>query len=259
MYLLFKKTVIYIAFIQISQNSHAGGHVDYTVETTGTEDAMAETKRFFVKVYGWMSLALTLTGLVAIWIASQPAMINLIFGNSWVFLGLLIAEFVLVAYLTLWVKKMAVETATIVFLLYSLLNGVTFSCIFLIYTTNSIASTFFVTAGTFAVMSVYGYVTKSDLSKLGNLLLMGLFGIIAASFINIYYQNSTLDWIITYSGVVIFVGLIAYDTQKLKNYNSIGNEGTDEDKKEAIIGALSLYLDFINLFLMLLRLMGRKR
>lgn len=233
--------------------------MDYTVETSGAEDAMAETQRFFVKVYGWMSLALSLTGLVAIWIATQPPMINLIFGNSLVFFGLLIAEFVLVVYLSGWVKKMSVITAKIVFLLYSLLNGVTFSCIFLIYTTKSIASTFFVTAGTFAVMSIYGFVTRSDLSKLGNLFFMGLLGIIAASVINIYYQNSTLDWIITYSGVVIFVGLIAYDTQKLKNYNVIGNEGTDEDKKEAIIGALSLYLDFINLFLMLLRVMGRKR
>jgi uncharacterized protein len=174
-------------------------------------------------------------------------------------MGLLIAEFVLVAFLVGWIKKMSSQTATLVFILYSILNGFTFSVIFLIFTEASIASTFFITAGTFAIMSVYGYFTKTDLTKLGNLLLMALVGLIIASAINLFYQNNTLDWITTFAGILIFVGLIAYDTQKIKQMNVIGNEGTDEDKKEAIIGALSLYLDFINLFLKLLRLFGKRK
>jgi FtsH-binding integral membrane protein len=154
---------------------------------------------------------------------------------------------------------MSAQRATIVFILYSVLNGLTLSIIFLIYTTGSIASTFFVTAGTFAVMSAYGYLTKSDLSKWGNILFMGLIGIIIASIVNYFMQSETLYAIITYIGVLIFVALTAYDTQKIKTMNIIGNEGTDEDKKEAIMGALTLYLDFINLFLYLLRLLGRRR
>jgi FtsH-binding integral membrane protein len=168
-------------------------------------------------------------------------------------------EFVLVAYLVGWIKKMTSLTATFIFILYSILNGFTLSIIFLVYTTDSIASTFFITAGTFAVMSIYGYFTKSDLTKLGNLLFMGLIGLIFASVFNMYCQNETLYWIETYAGILIFTGLIAYDTQKIKKLNIIGNEGTDEDKKEAIIGALTLYLDFINLFLRLLRIFGRRK
>ena len=149
--------------------------------------------------------------------------------------------------------------AALVFILYSMINGFTLSVIFLIYTADSIASTFFITAGTFAVMSIYGYFTKSDLSRLGNILLMGLMGLVIASVVNVFFQDETLYWITTYAGVLIFTGLIAYDTQKIKNLNIMGNEGTDEDKKEAIIGALTLYLDFINLFLKLLRIFGRKK
>lgn len=223
------------------------------------EEVLVETQRFFVKVYGWMSLALIVTGLVAIWTASNPDLIGTIIGTKFVFFALIIAEFILVAYLVGWIMKMSSSTATVVFILYSILNGLTLSVIFLIYTADSIASTFFITAGTFAIMSVYGYFTKSDLTRLGNLLLMGLIGLIIASLINMFYQNETLYWVTTYAGVLIFVGLIAYDTQKIKNLNIIGNEGTDEDKKEAIIGALTLYLDFINLFLKLLRLFGRKK
>jgi FtsH-binding integral membrane protein len=222
-------------------------------------DAAAETQRFMVKVYAWMSLALAITGFTAVFTAGNATLFSLIFSQSWVWIGLIILEFVLVAYLSIWIAKMSAQRATIVFILYSVLNGLTLSIIFLIYTTGSIASTFFVTAGTFAVMSAYGYLTKSDLSKWGNILFMGLIGIIIASIVNYFMQSETLYAIITYIGVLIFVALTAYDTQKIKTMNIIGNEGTDEDKKEAIMGALTLYLDFINLFLYLLRLLGRRR
>ena len=217
--------------------------------------ALAETQRFFVKVYGWMAFALLVTGFVAIWTASSSILTE----SRWFFFALLILEFVLVAYLVGWIMKMSSQTAALIFVLYSVLNGFTISVIFLVYTTDSIASTFFITAGTFAIMSIYGYFTKTDLTRLGNILLMGLVGLIMASFVNMFYQNETLYWITTYAGVLIFTGLIAYDTQKIKELNIIGNEGTEEDKKEAIIGALTLYLDFINLFLKLLRLFGKKK
>ena len=223
------------------------------------EAALAETQRFFVKVYGWMSLALIVTGLVAIWAASNDDVVSILANSRWFFIGLLILEFALVAFLVGWIMKMSSQSATLIFILYSILNGFTLSIVFLVYTAESIASTFFITAGTFAIMSIYGYFTKSDLTKLGNLLLMGLIGLIIASAVNLFYQNETLYWITTYAGILIFIGLIAYDTQKIKNLNIIGNEGTDEDKKEAIIGALTLYLDFINLFLKLLRLLGKRK
>lgn len=222
-------------------------------------DVAAETQRFIVKVYSWMSFALIVTGGVAVWTASKQEVIRMLFSTPWFFFILIIAEFALVASLVGWVQKMSSQAATIIFVLYSVLNGLTLSVIFLVYTADSIASTFFITAGTFAIMSAYGYFTKRDLTSTGNLLFMGLIGVILASFVNMFFQNETLYWIVTYVGIAIFVGLIAYDTQKIKNLNVIGNEGTEEDKKEAIIGALTLYLDFINLFLMLLRLFGRRK
>ena len=154
---------------------------------------------------------------------------------------------------------MSVSQATGVFLLYAGLTGITFSTLFVVYTAASITATFMVTAGTFGAMSIYGYTTKKDLTSWGSFLFMGLIGIIIASVVNIFMESQMMHMIITYAGVLIFVGLTAYDTQKIKEMNIIGNEGTDEDTKEAIRGALTLYLDFINLFLMLLRLMGDRR
>lgn len=224
-----------------------------------SQAAIAETQRFIVKVYGWMSFALIITGLVAVWTAANVDIESMMIESRWVFFGLIILEFVLVASLVGWIRRMSAMTATLMFILYSALNGFTLSIIFLIYTPDSIASTFFITAGTFAVMTAYGYFTKTDLTGVGNLLLMGLFGLVIASVVNIFYQDETLYWITTFAGIIIFVGLIAYDTQKIKQMNVIGNEGTEDDKKEAIIGALTLYLDFINLFLKLLRLFGKKK
>jgi hypothetical protein len=154
---------------------------------------------------------------------------------------------------------MSATTAVAAFILYSVITGFVLSMIFLVFTAASIASTFFVTAGTFAFMSILGYYTKTDLTSVGRILMMALVGLILASIVNFFMESSTLYWITTYAGVLIFTGLIAYDTQKIKNMNIIGNEGTDEDKKEAILGALTLYLDFINLFLFLLRILGNRK
>ena len=155
--------------------------------------------------------------------------------------------------------RMSAQTAMITFLGYAALNGLTFSFIFIAYTQSSIASAFLVTAGTFGAMSVYGYTTKKDLTSWGGFFFMGLIGIIIASFVNMFLQSPMIYWLTTYAGVLVFVGLTAYDTQKIKEMNVLGNEGTDEDTKEAISGALRLYLDFINLFLMILRIMGGSR
>ena len=223
------------------------------------EQIQREQINFINKVYSWMSFALIITGLVAMWVVSNETLMMSIFSNSLIFWGLIIAEFACVAYLVGAIEKMSAQLATSIFIGYSALNGLTFSVIFVVYTMDSIASTFFITAGTFAVMSIYGYYTKRDLTSIGNLAIMSLWGIIIASIVNWFMASEMLYWIITYIGVLVFVALIAYDTQKIKNMNIIGNEGTEEDKKEAIIGALILYLDFINLFLFLLRIFGSRK
>jgi len=223
------------------------------------EQIRQEQAAFMTQVYGWMSVALLVTATVSIWVASSTAMLEFIFGNRIVFYGLLIGEFLMVVSLSAAVQRLSARMATILFLAYAVMNGLTLASIFLLYTGGSIASTFFVTAGTFGAMSAYGYYTKRDLTSLGGFLLMALIGLIIASLVNLFWQNEALYWVSTYAGVLIFVGLTAYDTQKIKEMNSIGNAGTDEDRKEAIMGALRLYLDFINMFLYLLRLFGRRR
>ncbi|MCD4785478.1 MAG: Bax inhibitor-1/YccA family protein [Candidatus Eremiobacteraeota bacterium] len=228
----------------------------YSNEMINLEEAQ---KALFIKVYGWMAAALALTGLVAWQVASSEEAVKFIIGNSMVFFGLIIGEFLLVIAISWAIKKISATTATVLFFIYAAVNGLTLSVIFLAYTQASIASTFFVTAGTFAVMSAYGYFTKSDLSKWGNILFMALLGLIIASVVNIFFHNSTLYWIITYAGVLIFVGLTAYDTWKIKKMASQMEEGTEAYIKYSILAALMLYLDFINLFLLLLRVMGRRK
>ena len=223
------------------------------------DEIKREQASFMTKVYGWMSLALLVTGLVAFYVSENRALANIVFGNRFLFYGLLIGEFLLVGYLSSAIHRMSAAKATAVFIGYSALNGLTMSFIFLFFTAESIGSTFFITAGTFAVMSIYGYVTKKDLTNIGSLLMMALIGMLIATLVNMFIQNEMLYWITTYAGILIFTGLIAYDTQKIKEMNILGNEGTEEDRKEAVMGALSLYLDFINLFLMLLRLFGRTK
>jgi uncharacterized protein len=223
-------------------------------------DAVAqEQQRFMVRVYNWMTGGLAVTGALAFYVSNSETMMNIIHSNPIVPIVLFVAQLGLVVYLSGWIQKMSASQATGIFMLYAGLTGLTFSFIFIAYTTASITSAFMVTAGTFAAMSFYGYTTKRDLTSMGSFLFMGLIGIIIASLVNMFLQSEAMHWIITYAGVLIFVGLTAYDTQKIKEMNILGNEGTDEDTKEAIIGALTLYLDFINLFLMLLRIMGDRR
>lgn len=229
------------------------------MDTDVISSSELEQRNFITKVFGWMSAALVVTGLIAAYVASQPNLVDIFIGNRFVFYALLISELVLVGILAGLVKKMSASLATIIFFAYAALNGLTLSLIFLIFTIDSIAVTFFITAGIFGTMSIYGYLTNTDLTSIGNLCLMTLVGLILASIVNMFFFNEMVYWITTYVGIIVFVGLIAYDTQKIKNCNIIGNEGTEEDTKESILGALELYLDFINLFLYLLRIFGRRK
>lgn len=221
-----------------------------TISTTGS---------FLTKVYGWMTAGLALTALAAMLTLSSPDLLKLIFGNRMVFYVLIFGELGLVIALSAAINRISSTTATLMFLFYSALSGVTFASIFLVYTSSSIASTFLVASGTFGAMSVYGYVTKRDLTGWGNFLFMGLVGIIIASVVNIFLQSEMVTWMVSYIGVFVFVGLTAYDTQKIKQIGQAGFGSEESRKKAAIIGALRLYLDFINLFLMLLRVMGNRR
>ena len=216
---------------------------------------------FVRSVYNWMAVGLCLTGAVAFYVSSSEAMMRFIFGNSMVFIVLILAELGLVFAISGMINKMSASTATSLFVLYSALNGVTLSFIFLAYTSTSIASTFFICGGTFVACSIYGWTTKKDLTSMGGFLTMGLIGIIIASLVNMFIRSSAMNMIISYIGVIVFVGLTAYDTQKLKNMAMTQPAGADGAvvRKGAILGALSLYLDFINLFLMLLRIFGQGR
>ena len=230
-----------------------------SLRTMSVDAVAAEQQRFMVRVYNWMTAGLAITGFMAFYVSNNETIMSIIFGNPIMPIVLMIAQIGLVFWLASRVMQMSVSQATGVFMLYAGLTGVTFSFIFVVYTSASITSTFLVTAGTFGAMSLYGYTTKKDLTSWGSFLFIGLIGIIIASVVNMFMQSTMMHMIITYAGVLIFVGLTAYDTQKIKEMNILGNEGTDEDTKEAIRGALTLYLDFINLFLMLLRLMGDRR
>lgn len=209
-------------------------------------------------VYTWMCMALAITGLVSLFTASSAVMINFLFSSKFVFFGCLLVEFGVVAYLVSRVEKMSFSTAMFWFVLYSVLNGLTLSVIFLVYTATSIAGTFFISAGMFGAMSIFGYVTKKDLSSWGSMLTMLLIGLVIALVVNMFLNSSTFNLIISIVGVVVFTLLTAYDTQKIKNILS-GAEADEHSKKLALIGSLSLYLDFINLFLYLLRFLGNRR
>lgn len=212
------------------------------------------------KVYLWMTLALAVTGLTSLYVASSPGLVQSIFASRGTFWLLVIAELTLVFILSARIMKMSFSTAGIMFALYSVLNGVTMSFIFIAYTSTSIATAFFVTAGMFAAMSFIGFVTKKDLSSFGSFFTMALIGLIIASVVNIFLNSSVMYWIITYVGVLLFVGLTAYDTQKIKQMLiEYGDEVNDSTQKLALIGSLSLYLDFINLFLYILRLFGNNK
>jgi FtsH-binding integral membrane protein len=207
-----------------------------------------------------MALGLGLTGIVAFFVANTPSLFQMIVGNSLLFFGLIIAELALVFTISARVHKMQASTATNLFLLYAVLNGATLSVIFVAYTASSIASTFFICAATFGACSIYGMTTKKDLTSWGSFLFMGLIGIIIASVVNIFLRSSALSMIVSYIGVFIFIGLTAYDTQKLKMMAQTQPADLDAGviRKGSILGALSLYLDFINMFLFLLHIFGNR-
>ena len=211
------------------------------------------------KVYVWMAMALAITAITAYGVASSPALTSLIFGNKLIFFGLIIAELVLVFWVSARIEKLSLTKATLMFIVYSVLNGATLATIFFAYSPEIITKTFFVTAGTFGAMAVYGYFTKSDLSSWGKLLIMAVIGLIIAGLVNIFVRNSLMDFVISVVGVLIFVGLTAYDSQKIKRMLMMQADMGETAQKVALMGALSLYLDFINLFLYLLRLFGRER
>lgn len=211
------------------------------------------------KVYTWMALALAITGFTAYYVASSPAIMQAIFSNRILFWGLLIGELALVWIVSASINRLSLTTATAMFILYSVLNGVTLSFIFLTYTMTSITTVFFITAGTFAAMSLYGYFTKTDLSKMGQIMIMALIGLIIATIVNLFVKSSGLTMILSYIGVLIFVGLTAWDTQKIKQMLQMASDTGEAAQKIALMGALSIYLDFINLFLYLLRIFGSSR
>ncbi|ROR11125.1 Bax inhibitor-1/YccA family protein [Erwinia sp. JUb26] len=215
---------------------------------------------YMAQVYGWMTCGLLLTAFVSWYAANTPEVMQLVFANRITFFSLIIVQLGLVVLLSMMVHKLSGAVATGIFMLYSALTGLTMASIFLVYTYSSIASTFVVTAGMFGAMSLWGYTTKRDLSGMGSMLFMALIGIVLASLVNLWLKSTALMWAVTYIGVVVFVGLTAYDTQKLKNIGeSINVEDKENLRRYSIMGALTLYLDFINLFLMLLRIFGNRR
>jgi len=216
---------------------------------------------FIRSVYNWMAIGLALTGFVAFYVAGNDSLLRLIYSNRLLLFALIIVELGLVFAISGMVNRLSPGMATSLFVVYAALNGVTLSFIFLVYTRTSIISTFFICAGTFVACSIYGWSTKKDLTSWGGFLMMGLIGIIIATLVNMFIRSSAMSMIISYIGVFVFVGLTAYDTQKLKHMALTQPAGLDAGviRKGAILGALSLYLDFVNLFLMLLRIFGQSR
>lgn len=215
---------------------------------------------FLAKVFNWMAIGLALTGVTAFLVANSQAALEMFIYNSTMRWGIIIAELGLVFYLSARIDKISSQAATGLFLLYSGLNGVTLSVILLVYTATSVTATFFITAGMFGAMAIYGLVTKKDLSGMGSFMFMGLIGMIIASVVNIFLQSSMMSWVVSGIGVIVFTGLTAYDVQKITQMGASGimSEGESAIRKGAILGALALYLDFINLFLSLLQFLGNR-
>ncbi len=221
-------------------------------------ETQAVISEFFSKVYSWMAGALALSALVAWKAANSPVFIEYLMQHPFAFYGMIISEFVLVIALAGWVRKMSLGVAIFAFLGYAVLTGLTFSTVLLIYTAASVSKVFVITAGLYGTMALYGYTTKKDLTSWGSFLIMSLIGIIIASVVNIFLGSHMIEWIVTYAGIIIFLGLAAYDNQKLKAL-AFSSDSSEGFAKLAILGALILYLDFINLFLFLLRVFGNRR
>ena len=231
------------------------------LNNTGAVDASfstATTRKFMLNVYNWMAMGLALTGVISYGI-SKSSFIDVLFTNPVLLFGIIILQLGVVFGMTFAINKIPSGVAIGAFFLYSALTGLTMASVFLVYTSSSIASTFFICAAMFGAVSVYGYVTKADLSKFGTYFFMALIGLILASVVNMFLKSTTLNWIISYAGVIIFVGLTAYDTQKIKKMSQSADFETEQGKKGAVMGALMLYLDFINMFLFLLRIMGDRK
>ena len=224
--------------------------------TTAQSQSQSMVASLFKSMYMQMAAALTLTGVTAYFLSQSFGFMSFLFENSAMLGIVFFAQLGVVIWLSSRVMRMSMGAATLLFVLYSVLTGVTFTTIFLVFDLGTIATTFFVTAGTFLAMSLIGYATKMDLSRVGNVLIMMLVGLIIATVVNIFLASDTLYWIITYAGVIIFVGLIAYDTQKIKDLFLEYGSADESGQKLALLGALTLYLDFINLFLFLLRIFG---
>jgi len=235
----------------MNQFQNYGNAVDASFST-------ATTRKFLLNVYNWMAMGLAVTGIIAYGIASSDFVYTLM-ENPILYFGLFILQLGVVIGLSAAINKIPAGVAIGAFFLYSALTGLTMSVLFLIYTSASIASTFFICAAMFGSVSVFGYVTKVDLTKFGTYFFMALIGLIIASVVNIFLNSSTLNWIISYAGVIIFVGLTAYDTQRIKKLSQTVDYDTEEGKKSAVLGALTLYLDFINMFVFLLRILGNRR
>lgn len=216
-------------------------------------------RSFITRVYAWMTMGLVITAGASLFTLYTESILMTILSNRWLFFGLIIAELGLVIFLTAAINRLTPALAGLAFFGYAGLNGVTLSILFFIYTSSSIIETFFICACAFGIMSVFGYTTKRDLTSWGSLLFMGLIGIILGMALNLFFQSPAIYWITTIVGILIFIGLIAYDTQKLKNMSvSVGGDD-DFAQRASILGALALYLDFINLFLLLLRIFGRRK
>ncbi len=230
----------------------------YYVGARQNVGTLVAERTFVSKVYAWMSLGLVATALVAAYVAFNPKLARLIIGNQFMFFGIIIAELLLVMAIGGLIKSMSSATATALFIAYSILNGLTLSVIFLAYTIGSVATVFFICAGLFGTMSAVGFMTKMDLTSMGGLLSMAVIGLVVAMLVNLFLKSNMMDLIVSAIGVLVFVGLTAYDAQKIKLMSNASMDGESE-RKAAICGALALYLDFINLFLFLLRLFGRRR
>ena len=234
---------------------------DFELKNLSVDEQLAMSSAFPVlmrKVYVWMTLALVITGFTAYGVATSPGVLQTIFGNPVLFWGMIIAEFALVIGVSAAINRLSLTTATLMFILYSVINGALLSSIFMIYTASSIATVFFITAGTFGVMALIGYTTKTDLTSIGKYLFMALIGLIIATVVNVFIKSEGFTYLLSYIGVLIFVGLTAYDSQKIKQMLLQAPDAGEGAQKIALLGALTLYLDFINLFIYLLRIFGKR-
>ena len=228
-----------------------------SIESTRYSDTVVAT--LMRNVYIWMTLALVITGLTAMVTAKSEALMTFIFTNNWAVIALMILQLGLVFYFSARINRMSFSTATAVFILYSAITGLTFSSIFVVFSMSSIATTFFITAGMFAAMALVGSFTKKDLSGMGKFALMALIGLIIAGIVNMFLRNAMMDFIVSGIGVLVFAGLTAYDSQKIRQMLQMQSEINESTQKLALLGSLSLYLDFINIFLYLLRFFGSSR